>query len=212
MCSSSAGKIKLFWPSLIPFGLALASVIVLFSQNFVLVHGAKECFDWNMLMANLGTICAIIIIVIVGIICIFQAIFFAIRQIYDMRLPWLGVLLFFVALWAYCASSLTVLFCLGEETIQVLEYVSLMTIPLPILYFTWHTSNCRYHLLLVFGSLTYGNIFLQCAMASAGAIGIDDYRPVTHVLFVADLVVCIYCLARHSKKSSHPQNNFMLTF
>lgn len=204
MSRHKASGLGWLWPSLIALIMAAASAGVLYVQNLELVHGAKEKFNWDMLMDNKGTIGAILVIAVVGIICIMQGIFFMSRKIRDMRLPWMGGLLLLVALWAYNDSTLVQLFDLGPRTTGVVEYVCLMAMPIPIVYFTWHTCHRRGKILPCLGIVGYLNIFVQCTLAVNGVIAVDGLRLVTHVILLVSIVVCMACLLRHRRRSTHP--------
>lgn len=210
MSRHKASSFRMLWPSLIALIMAAASAGVLYVQNLELVHGAKEKFNWDMLMDNMGTISAILIIVVVGIICIVQGIFFMLRKIYDMRLPWMGGLLLLVALWAYNDSTLVQLFDLGPRTTRVVEYVCLMGMSIPIIYFTWHTCHRKARILPWLGIVGYLNIFVQCTLAINGVIAVDGLRIVTHALLLISVLVCMVCLLKYRKRAVHPRRLMQL--
>jgi len=166
---------------------------------------------WNILYSETTTIILLLLFLMMTIICNGAMIVRAIRGIPNNRVFVITILLVTLIIWAFNDSTLTAITNIPQEISGALAYMTLMIMPVELIYFFWISFDRELKLLRIFTYVAILLILLENVLSITGVAMLNKTFFLCHIeVFVVTISCMTLAIKQRMRKANTLQNNLLL--
>lgn len=173
-------------------------------------YGAYSCVVNDIVCGEMFSLIMLSILALFLLFTTITYVFLKVRNQSYQPIFDIAVFLLATVLWGLSDSYLPTLTRIPQEVLGIVNYLSIMALPVPICHFVWINCKKEHKVLLILTIIGAINLIAQAVLSCFGIVQLNVTFYSAHALIIAVIVASLRCI--YKMRSTHPDRDVEIMY